>query len=577
MSSHHRTKDVQWESLFALEDKPALSLQQRLRLTVVEAILDGRLPSGATLPSSRELAKALGLSRNTVSSAYMRLVDDGFLEAHPRSGVFVKPHRDDQTPRAEAPASAHTAGHVHALSPDWSARLIRSVSDQRTLVKPDQWHQYPYPFVYGTFDPQLFPTEAFRESCVHSLARAHLPQWTPDFELNDVPELIEQIRLRLLPKRGVFALPEEILITVGAQNAYYMLAEALFNTHSRVGLEEPGHPHARNSFAARQPQWLPLPVDDQGLKVEQLPSLDYVYVTPSHQSPTTRTLSLQRRQQLLALAEQRDFVVIEDDYEAENLYAGEPMPALKSLDKVGRVVYVGSISKSLSPSLRLGYIVAPRPLIAALRVLLQLLAHPFAQGVEPAHFVGELVAARRLSVGKVGADHAQRAQRRVLVSGRDDARHVVFKAWDVFDDRCTLALGDQGHTVVGFLAEPVGLPARFGKCGRREFVVGELELLQGQHIDRLGSQPVQHLRQAHGQRIDVPGGDLHGHQADACRRALHQKALARLQLPMGDHGIVHGLQCDGQAGRQFVRHVVTGDGHDASEVGHSVLGHAASA
>lgn len=379
MSSHHRTKDVQWESLFALEDKPALSLQQRLRLAVVEAILDGRLPSGATLPSSRELAKALGLSRNTVSSAYMRLVDDGFLEAHPRSGVFVKRHRDDHTPRSEVPKAAHPTGQVYALSPDWSARLIRSVSDQRTLVKPDQWHQYPYPFVYGTFDPQLFPTEAFRESCVHSLARAHLPQWTPDFELNDVPELIEQIRLRLLPKRGVFALPEEILITVGAQNAYYMLAEALFDMHSRVGLEEPGHPHARNSFAARQPQWLPLPVDDQGLKVEHLPALDYVYVTPSHQSPTTRTLSLQRRQQLLTLAEQRDFVVIEDDYEAENLYAGDPMPALKSLDKVGRVIYVGSISKSLSPSLRLGYIVAPRPLIAELRILRHaIVRHPSA-------------------------------------------------------------------------------------------------------------------------------------------------------------------------------------------------------
>lgn len=378
MPSHHRTKDVQWESLFALEDKPDLSLQQRLRLAVVQAILDGRLPSGATLPSSRELAKALGLSRNTVSSAYLRLVDDGFLEAHPRSGVFVKAHRDDPTPRVQPPQAAAT-GQAQAVSPDWGARLVRTVSDQRSLVKPDQWHQYPYPFVYGTFDPQLFPTEAFRESCVHSLARAHLPQWTPDFELNDVPELIEQIRLRLLPKRGVFALPEEILITVGAQNAYYMLGEALFGAHTRVGLEEPGHPHARNSFSARQPQWVPVPVDDQGLVVSQIPALDYVYVTPSHQSPTTRTLPLQRRQQLLALAEQRDFVVIEDDYEAENLYVGEPMPALKSLDRVGRVIYVGSISKSLSPSLRLGYIVASRPLIAELRVLRHaIVRHPSA-------------------------------------------------------------------------------------------------------------------------------------------------------------------------------------------------------
>ncbi|MBP8148408.1 MAG: PLP-dependent aminotransferase family protein [Limnohabitans sp.] len=405
MTSRHRTKDVQWESLFALQDKPAMPLQQRLRLAVVEAILEGRLPPGATLPSSRELAKALGLSRNTVTSAYLRLIDDGFLEAHPRSGVFVKVHSDDRQSRVPATAwrasltatSSSASESVRAAArlsqadaeaeaqlaqpsaPDWSVRLIRSLSDRRTLAKPDQWRQYPYPFVYGTFDPQLFPTEAFRECCVHSLARAHLPQWTPDFELGDVPELIEQIRLRLLPKRGVFALPEEILITVGAQHAYYMLGEALFDAHSNVGLEEPGHPHARNSFASRQPQWQPLAVDDQGLVVERLPPLDYVYVTPSHQSPTTRTLSLERRKRLLALAEQRDFVVIEDDYEAENLYEGEPMPALKSLDKVGRVIYVGSISKSLSPSLRLGYIVAPRALIAELRVLRHaMVRHPSA-------------------------------------------------------------------------------------------------------------------------------------------------------------------------------------------------------
>jgi GntR family transcriptional regulator/MocR family aminotransferase len=396
MSIRHRTKDVQWERLFVLQDKPAMSLQQRLRQAVVEAILGGRLPPGATLPSSRELAKALGMSRNTVTSAYMRLIDDGFLEAHARSGVFVKVHGNARQPsigsspwRASfATESARVVARrperepkatVQPSPPDWATRLIRSLSDRRTLSKPDQWHQYPYPFVYGTFDPQLFPTEAFRECCVHSLARAHLPQWTPDFELGDVPELIAQIRLRLLPKRGVFALPEEILITVGAQHAYYMLGEALFDAQSRVGLEEPGHPHARNSFAAREPQWQPLAVDDQGLVVDDLPPLDYVFVTPSHQSPTTRTLPLERRKRLLDLAEQHDFVVIEDDYEAENLYAGEPMPALKSLDKVGRVIYVGSISKSLSPSLRLGYVVAPRALIAELRVLRHaMVRHPSA-------------------------------------------------------------------------------------------------------------------------------------------------------------------------------------------------------
>jgi GntR family transcriptional regulator/MocR family aminotransferase len=123
----------------------------------------------------------------------------------------------------------------------------------------------------------------------------------------------------------------------------------------------------------------PVAVDADGLVVDDLPALDYLYVTPSHQSPTTATLSLERRHRLLAFAAAHDVVVIEDDYEAENLYAGAPMPALKSLDRSDRVIYVGSVSKSLSPALRLGYIVAPAPLIRELRLLRHaMLRHPSA-------------------------------------------------------------------------------------------------------------------------------------------------------------------------------------------------------
>jgi GntR family transcriptional regulator/MocR family aminotransferase len=368
---------TQWATLFELPDQPALPLQGRLRLAVVRSILEGRLGVGAPLPSSRELAALLGLSRNTVTSAYQQLMDEGFLEARPRSGVFVAPNaRPASAAQAELlPASVGHAGQ----SPQWRKRVLRSLVDMPTLSKPDQWRQYPYPFVYGTYDPQLFPTEDFRECCARSLARSQLPHWTPDFETDDVPDLIEQIRTRLLPKRGVFALKEEIIVTVGAQHAYYLLADALFDESQRVGLEEPGHPHARNSFSLRRPQWVEIAVDDEGLVTEALPAIDYLFVTPSHQSPTTATLSLERRQSLLRKAELEDFVIIEDDYEAENLYEGMPMPALKSLDRSGRVIYVGSVSKSLSPVLRLGYIVAPRALIKELRVIRHaMVRHPSA-------------------------------------------------------------------------------------------------------------------------------------------------------------------------------------------------------
>jgi GntR family transcriptional regulator/MocR family aminotransferase len=368
---------IQWGRLFDLSEQPTLPLQARLRLALVRAILDGRLDSGAALPSSRELAAILNVSRNTVTAAYLQLVDEGFLEARPRSGVFVALGARPPSPAASERYAGTGASPLR--SPAWDTRVLRSLSLRPTLAKPEQWREYAYPFVYGTYDPQLFPTEDFRDCCAKSLARSQLPHWTPDLETDDVAELIEQIRTHVLPRRGVFALKEEIILTVGTQHAYYLLAEALFDETTRLGLEEPGHPHARNSFALRQPHPIGIAVDHEGLVVDALPALDYLYVTPSHQSPTTATLSLERRQWLLRKAELQDFVLIEDDYEAENLYAGTPMPALKSLDKSGRVIYIGSVSKSLSPVLRLGYIVAPSALVKEIRVLRHaMVRHPSA-------------------------------------------------------------------------------------------------------------------------------------------------------------------------------------------------------
>ena len=372
-----RPGTIQWAQLFDLAEQPALPLQARLRLAVVKAVLDGRLDGGASLPSSRELATLLGISRNTVTAAYVQLVDEGFLESRARSGVFVA--SGAAASNVAWPEPMAWAGAGSSRPPDWNERVLRSIAAQPTLAKPERWREYPYPFVYGHYDAQLFPTEDFRECCAKSLARAQLPRWAPDLETDDVADLVEQIRTRLLRRRGVFALREEIILTVGAQHAYYLLAEALFDKKTRLGLEEPGHPHARNSFSLRRPRTVEVAVDDDGLVVDALPGVDYLFVTPSHQSPTTATLSLERRQWLMRKAELQDFVLIEDDYEAENLYAGEPMPALKSLDKSGRVIYIGSVSKSLSPALRLGFIVAPQALVRELRALRHaMLRHPSA-------------------------------------------------------------------------------------------------------------------------------------------------------------------------------------------------------
>lgn len=362
-------RDTLWSQLFELDGQPGMPLQARLRAAVVREIAAGRLAPGVALPSSRDLAQQLRLSRNTVTAAYQQLVDDGFLQARPRSGVFVSPAAVASALAAPAKPRADEVGPGAADAARWSRRVLRSTRARPTLSKPERWRDYPYPFVYGHHDPQLFPVDDFRECCARTLARAQLTHWTLDFETEDAPELVEQIRTRVLPKRGVFARADEILVTVGAQQAFHLLAEALLDARTRVGFEEPGYPHARNAFALRDPLFAPLRVDGDGVRLDALPRLDYAFVTPSHQSPTTATLSLERRVALLDLAERQDFIVIEDDYESENLYDGSPIPALKSLDRDGRVIYVGSLSKSLSPAVRLGYIVAPVPLVAELRAL----------------------------------------------------------------------------------------------------------------------------------------------------------------------------------------------------------------
>ena len=215
-------RNTLWTQIFDLPKDSTLPLQLQLRCVVVQAILGGRLAPGAALPSSRDLATMLVLSRNTVSASYQQLVDEGFLESRPRHGVFVS-----STPRQLIPDAVRSDSENVQVPPEWATRMVRTLSKLPTLSKPEAWHKYPYPFVYGTHDSQLFPVEDFRECCVRSLARAQLPQWTPDFETDDVADLIEQIRLRLLPKRGVFALKEEILVTVGAQQAFHLLAELL--------------------------------------------------------------------------------------------------------------------------------------------------------------------------------------------------------------------------------------------------------------------------------------------------------------------------------------------------------------
>lgn len=362
-----------WRELLARGSGGDTSLQGRIRQMLVSAILDGTLPPDTPVPSSREMAEHLGVARNTVVLAYQQLRDDGYLEARERSGYYV--------------SRAILAGRALPSAPpppgeplDWERRLCVHPRTQPSISKPADWQQYPYPFLYGQFDPALFPTAEWRECCIKALSVMGIREWAPDQIARDDETLVQQIRTRVLPRRGVWASADELIVTVGAQHALYMVADLLVRRGTRVAIEEPGYPDARNIFLLRTPQVESVPVDPFGLPVDRrLAGVDYVYVTPSHQCPSGVTMPIERRRALLAMADVEDFVIIEDDYETENRFDGEPIPALKSLDRSERVIYVGSLSKSLAPGLRIGYVVAAAPLIAELRALRRLmLRHPSA-------------------------------------------------------------------------------------------------------------------------------------------------------------------------------------------------------
>jgi len=364
-----------WSQLIQLSFRSKVGLQAQIREMLVSAILDGHIPVGVALPSTRVLAAQLGVARNTVALAYELLVNEGYLLTRSRSGHYVNP--EIVAGRAGVPRVSGAAASARAR---WAPRMRGAVSTQRNIVKPRDWQRYPYPFIYGQVDPAQLPMPGWRECSLQATSAAEVRGWAGDLIDADDALLIEQIQTRLLVRRGVFATPDEILVTVGAQHALFLLATLLIDTNSTVGIENPGYPDARNIFASRTSNVVPLPLDAAGLALSPaLERCDYVYLTPSHQCPTNVTMPLARREALLAWAQDNDRVLIEDDYEIELGFEGRAQPALQSLDRSGHVVYVSSLSKTLAPGIRIGFIVGDRELIRELRALRRLmLRHPAA-------------------------------------------------------------------------------------------------------------------------------------------------------------------------------------------------------
>lgn len=345
--------------LIVVDPDSPTPLYQQLTAALEEAIARGDFDE-EPLPSTRRLAQDLDVSRNTVISAYDQLMSQGLIEAVPRKGLYVAPDavvrlRVSRHDRAD-PAPRH----------DWLATLRPPRLSSAPVAEP-AWSTYPYPFRSDQPDASLFPVGAWERASREALQPAGLVSVLADADGGDDPLLVRQICTEIAPTRGMRPNPAQVMVTLGTRQALHLLSLVLVEPGSRVLVEDPGSADARNIFSLAGADVRAAPVDDEGLAVESLEGVDVVYVTPSHQYPTTVTMSLRRREHLLDLAAHSGTIVIEDDQDAELVFRGTPIAAMKALDSADRVVYFGSFATTLAPGLRLGYVVAAPELIAAMR------------------------------------------------------------------------------------------------------------------------------------------------------------------------------------------------------------------
>jgi GntR family transcriptional regulator/MocR family aminotransferase len=323
-------------------------LHAQLTRALRSAVLEGRLAAGAQLPPSRSLATELGVSRNTVLAAYEQLRAEGFITGKVGAGSFVATSigvRDAGPTRREpiAPQSRY-------------ARRARAVHDHSVMPgRPPRGARFAFQYGAPLVNPAL--TSAWARE-LHQAAAYTNPNYPPSPGL---PALREAVCDYLGRRRGVKASPDDVLIVAGTQQAITLAARVLLDEGDVVAIEEPQYFAMREVLQMHGATMQPVPVDAEGIVTDALPAAapQLICVTPSHQFPSGVVMSLRRRLALLDYAERHQRWILEDDYDGEFRYGSEPLAALRSLDRNDRVLFVGTFSKVLLPSLRLGYILMP--------------------------------------------------------------------------------------------------------------------------------------------------------------------------------------------------------------------------
>jgi GntR family transcriptional regulator/MocR family aminotransferase len=338
-------------------------LHQQLYRQIRDELVSGRFgKSSSRLPSSRTLATDLRISRLTVNLAFAKLHDEGYLRSRRGSGTFVA------EPLPETFLSPRrTSGPPLAERPPRLSQRVRDIPDKRAGKQLD----YGIAGAPGvSFVPALaaldeFPIEIWERLRAKILAKrgAHLLQYASS---RGDPDLRKAIAAYLCDYRGARGHADQIIITAGTQQAMMICALALINPGEVAWIEDPGFYQARRVFGFAGAKVVPRPIDREGIVIAQRskqPTPKIIYVTPSHQFPLGMTMSLARRRALIEFAHEHDAYVFEDDHNSEFRFTGPPLPCLQGLDDCGRVIYAGTLSKILYPSLRLGYILAPEQLV----------------------------------------------------------------------------------------------------------------------------------------------------------------------------------------------------------------------
>ena len=324
--------------MIVLNKKSKKTLYLQIYEQFKEKIISGQLEEGSRLPSIRSLSDSLNISKNTVTYAYQQLCIEGYVANKTRSGFYIQ----------------EIDNHSFSLQDQNETPTTPDILN----CKPDA-PRYKYDFQYGRLAPGDFPIRLWRKLSNQILSPANLDK------LVSYPDRMGETGLRtaimkyLHNHRGVFCQPEQIVLCSGTPLSLSLLCQLLKHEHSSIAMEDPGYDAARIVFKNNGMNIIPIGLEKGGLNLNELEKSQakIVYVTPSHQFPTGEIMPIQKRFQLLEWAAKNNSIIIEDDYDSELRYEGSPIPSIQNIDSKGQVIYLGTFSKSLSPALRLSYMV----------------------------------------------------------------------------------------------------------------------------------------------------------------------------------------------------------------------------